>query len=1040
MDAASPNSQSGETSSFDLFLSYNTRDREQVLRVQTALRERGISTFLDCQHLIVGLNWRDEIEVALTKVNSVAVFIGSEGFGRVQRGEKNLALDRQEFAAKAGNKFPVIPILLPGAKFDDVTGFLSQNTWVDLRTGLDNAAAMDAIAHAIKGQTPATQTAQPEPLCPYRGLLAFTEDDAPLFYGRDAFADDLLQKARILKLIAVVGPSGTGKSSVVQAGLLPRLRRERVPNAQWEAIIFRPGNRPFHNLASELVALYETNPSKTEQMLAANKLGEALAKNELPLDVPITEALKVTEWANRLLLIVDQFEELFTLTEEKDRKPFVNSLLKATEATPITITLTLRADFYSQAISVSRELSDAIQQGIVNIGYVKREELRRAIVKPAESVGLQFEDGLVERILDNLEDEPGNLPLLEFALTELWEKRQSNRVTNQLYESIGGVSGSLGKRAEEVFTSLPSSQKDLALRAFTRLVRVAAASEEGMDTRQRVKLKSFDVTTQTVFQRFVKARLLVTSRSDITNEEIIEVAHEALIKNWQRLQESLERDREFLSWRRRLNFRLDEWEKSKRDEEELLKGNSLQEAKQWLVERAADLNVHEKDYISWAEKDEFQIEKILSQAQSLVGYCDEEAGAWCYTLAICIGWEASLAALKAIKSKTRYVEALRDISRLMVEAGQTEHISYLTNEALETLREIGDTQYSKDLLPEIIEAMVKGELTDQAIKIALSFEDEHVRDTLLQNIATALAATKQPKQALDLISKIKNARESSWALRDIVAAMCEMGLQAEAFSLIQSDNSIQLSSHDLSMIAVALSRAGLTMMANQIADQAVGLTSDPYFALKSAELLATEGFIEQARQIVYESLSQDNRWRHNLSLFGHSDVIVLTGFATEAINIAQSAESYEDRFRVFSEIAWALAKNGKLEEALEVARQIKWTGQRIITFARIAVALATSRHTEEAMKVCEDVRCGISEVADDEERSEGYAGLAIAQAKLQKYHLARLDAERCARSSDKLAAFTAILREFSVARNPDLIKFFRPRKNHYIRTLQLLME
>ncbi|MFN7927040.1 MAG: TIR domain-containing protein [Blastocatellia bacterium] len=1028
--------------SSDLFLSYNTRDREYVLRVQQMLCTRGIATFLDCQHLTVGLSWRDEIEAALNKVNAVAVFIGSDGFGRVQRGEKNLALDRQEFATKAGQRFPVIPILLPGAQPDAVTGFLSQNTWIDLRASLDNAAALDAIARAIRGGVPVVQTAAPEPLCPYRGLLAFTEDDAPLFYGRDAFSDALLEKARRLKLLAVIGPSGTGKSSVVQAGLLPRLRRERAPHAQWETVIFRPGNRPFHNLADELVALYETSLSKTDQMLAANKLGEALAKNELPLDVPVAEALKATKWANRLLIIADQFEELFTLTEEKDRKPFVQLLLKAAETAPLTLVLTLRGDFYNQAISVSRELSDLLQQGIVNIGYVKREELRRAILEPAKTVGLQFEDSLVERILDNLEDEPGNLPLLEFALTELWEKRQGNRVSNQLYEEIGGVGGSLGKRAEEVFASLLPVQQDLAIRAFTRLVRVAAASEEGTDSRQRVNLKDFDPPSQIILQKFVKTRLLVTNRNHVTNEEIVELAHEALIKNWHRLQEALNRDREFLSWRRRLNFRLDEWEKSKRDEEELLKGNFLQEAKQWLVERPTDLNQYEQDYITWAEKDDFQIEKILSQAQPLVAYCEEGAGIWCYTLVICIGWEGALSAIKTIKSKTIYVESLCDIANLMARAGHNEHVSYLANEALKALQEINDPHYSEDRLPEIIEAMAKGGLTDQAISIALNIKNEYARHVSIQTIATELAAAKQADHALDLISEIKDSQTYKSALLHIATAMCEVGLHKEAFGLIKNDNSVQLSSRRFSEIAMALSKAGLTKDANHFAKQAVTIADNSSESLYAAESLADGGFIEQASQIISKTLSvsQVGAFRLYSGLYINADVIVRTGFARQAISLAQSIQDYEYRFRVFAKIAWELAKKGKIEEAFDLAHEIKWTGQRIITFARIAVALASSGHTEEAMKVCENVRCGIGGVADDEERSEGYAGLAIAQAKLQKYYLARLDAERCARSIDKLAAFAAILREFSVARNPDLIRFFRPRKGHYIGTLQLLME
>src|SRR5262249_55390404 len=183
---------------------------------------------------------------------------------------------------------------------------------------------MNGCQRDTKGEPPAEQTPAAEPLCPYRGLEPFHEDDAPLFFGRDEFSDDLLKKVLDHPLVAVVGPSGSGKSSVVQAGLLPRLRREC-----WEAIIFTPREHPFHSLAQELLPLYETAKSKTDQMIEARTLGEALAERKTPLADPIAEALAATKNVNRLLLVVDQSEELFTLSEERYRQPFIESLIAA---------------------------------------------------------------------------------------------------------------------------------------------------------------------------------------------------------------------------------------------------------------------------------------------------------------------------------------------------------------------------------------------------------------------------------------------------------------------------------------------------------------------------------------------------------------------------------------------------------------------------------------------------------------------------------------------------------------------------------------
>ena len=202
--------QPSGAASRQLFLSYNSRDREAVLRVWQQLEARAVSTFLDRNDLTPGLPWQAELEAALAKVNAVAVFIGSEGIGAWQRPEKELALNRQQQAQHAGQRFPVIPVLLPDADANKVTGFLSLNTWIDLRNGEDNAAELDRLARAVTGEPSAAQTPPPEPLCPYRGLEPFYEDDAALFFGRAEFAEALLQKVLAQPLIASASPARRG--------------------------------------------------------------------------------------------------------------------------------------------------------------------------------------------------------------------------------------------------------------------------------------------------------------------------------------------------------------------------------------------------------------------------------------------------------------------------------------------------------------------------------------------------------------------------------------------------------------------------------------------------------------------------------------------------------------------------------------------------------------------------------------------------------------------------------------------------------------
>jgi hypothetical protein len=225
-----------------LFLSYNSADRASVVVLQKLLEARGITTFLDRDRLVRGLPWPLALEEGLRRVSAVAVFIGRE-LGGWQKREMWFALDRQVHEDEQGRAFPVIPVLLPGA--DPTPGFLFSNTWIDLRSGLEGAAAaepLEGLERAIirGAPAPAAIAERAAALCPYRGLEAFREEDAAFFAGRAAFARQLVDFTLGRDLVAVVGPSGSGKSSVVQAGLVPLLRRQFPPEATWDAIGLRP--------------------------------------------------------------------------------------------------------------------------------------------------------------------------------------------------------------------------------------------------------------------------------------------------------------------------------------------------------------------------------------------------------------------------------------------------------------------------------------------------------------------------------------------------------------------------------------------------------------------------------------------------------------------------------------------------------------------------------------------------------------------------------------------------------------------------------
>ncbi len=215
-----------------------------------------------------------------------------------------------------------------------------------------------------------------------------------------------------------------------------------------------PGDRPLHALAAALIPLLEPAMTETERLREIGKLGRAFAEGEVALRDVVTRALEKQPGTDRLLLLADQWEELYTLCQDEPiRARFIDQLLEAAAAGSLTVVLTLRGDFFGHALSY-RPLADRLQDAVVNLGPMTGEELERAVVGPAEKVCLNFEPGLVKRILNDVREEPGNLPLLEFVLTELWEKRHGGQLLHEAYEAMGGVQGAIACRAEELFARL----------------------------------------------------------------------------------------------------------------------------------------------------------------------------------------------------------------------------------------------------------------------------------------------------------------------------------------------------------------------------------------------------------------------------------------------------------------------------------------------------------------------------------------------------------------------------------------------------------
>jgi hypothetical protein len=674
------------------------------------LREAGLSPFFDRWCLPGGKPWGPLLEQSIQESGSCAVLIGKEGFGPWQAREMWVALSCQG----RDPDFPVIPTMLPGAE-EVPSLFLGLNTWVDMCRGVDDEVAFQMLLRAIRGEAMGGPVFEElaEAVRPYLGLRAFRGEDSAFFFGREAFTERLVEAVERTPFLAVVGPSGSGKSSVVQAGLIPALRKGVLEGSgNWDIAVFRPGKSPLKQLAAPLVSLLEPEMDKVTRLRTMGELARDFREEKLSLADTAGLVLEEYPHLERLVLVADQFEELFTYIEsEPEREIFLSHLLGATEGWdgPLTVILTLRADFYSHCLGV-RLLADRLEGRVVNIGPMTEGELRRAIEEPAGSVGVGFESGLVERILEDVRGRPGALPLLEFALTELWEGRRGGLLTHEAYEEFGGVGGAIAQRAEKEYERFGRERKRHARRIFLNLVIPGEATEDVCRRAALAEILPEEPArarkVRAVVKALADARLIITGREETSGEEIVELAHEALIRGWGRLRGWLGKDREFLLWQQRLRVALVEWELTKHDEGALLRGAPLAEAERWLAERETRLSPAERSFVqkSVALREQETAERearhqreleasrrwtIRLSAVSLIAIILAGIAFWVYGNAQ-QAWREAQQAWKAARSRELAAGAIGQLDLdpelgllLAIEAVKTEH----TVQAEEALRQ-----------------------------------------------------------------------------------------------------------------------------------------------------------------------------------------------------------------------------------------------------------------------------------------------------------------------------------------------------------------
>lgn len=429
-----------------------------------------------------------------------------------------------------------------------------------------------------------------QPPCPYRGLFAFQEADAAVFFGRQSVTHQLISMVKRHSIVAVVGASGSGKSSVVFAGLVPALRS----SMQYQIAAFRPGNNPFDALAEAVTPCVAPKDSN-ETELRLKCLDWSIQFQHSPEALcELLEHRVQQQPTTRLLLIADQFEELYTGCLEHDRQNFLAVLLNAVQFAPaFTLVLTLRADFYGEALS-DRRFSDLLQGTVYNLAAMNREELHAAIEKPAAQLQIKLEPGLTDQLIQATWENPGHLPLLEFALTQLWSKQQKGWLTHQAYAEIGGVEEALANHAETIYAQLDSHDRQRIQQVLMQLVQCegGASASRRLATCDDVGADNWDLVT-----RLASDRLVVTNRNESTQEETVEIVHEALIRNWDRLRHWIGIDREFRHWQENLRVARRQWESNDRDEDALLRGKLLSDAQYWYDNRPDQLSSLDRAFI-----------------------------------------------------------------------------------------------------------------------------------------------------------------------------------------------------------------------------------------------------------------------------------------------------------------------------------------------------------------------------------------------------------------------------------------------------------
>jgi WD40 repeat protein/DNA-binding SARP family transcriptional activator len=565
---------------------------------------------------------RDRAVRVVEQVSSALAFAHRQGIPHGSLGSSNVLFDGEGNAYLGDFLVGVWPVPDPSSDVrelarlasrllgEGVPGLRELLEQAELGSGLPGA---EAFAQAARAALVPTAIPEPRPRDdvrnPYKGLRAFIEADAGDFFGRGELTQRLVARLReesvAARFLAVVGPSGSGKSSVVRAGLVPAIRRGALgdPEGSFIAEMF-PGAHPIDELESALLRIAVRPAARLHDTLDSGSRGLLQA-----VDLLAPEEAEV-------VLVVDQFEEVFTLcADEREREQFLESLRVATvdPDSRLRVVVTLRADFYDRPLTYPR-FGELLAAKTEAVPPLTPDELEQAIRKPAEQVGVSPEPGLVAEMIAEVAHQPGALPLLQYALTELFERRDDDRLTLPGHQEIGGVAGALSARADRILDGTDPEGRRAIKQVFLRLVTLGEGTQ---DTRRRVVRSELDAlevkqdAIDGVLDAFGRHRFLTFDRDPATREPTVEIAHEALLTAWGRLRGWIDEAREDLRQERRLARASAEWRASDRDPSFLVRGARLEQIATWEATTDLAIGQRERAYLkaSLDQRDREQAEE-----------------------------------------------------------------------------------------------------------------------------------------------------------------------------------------------------------------------------------------------------------------------------------------------------------------------------------------------------------------------------------------------------------------------------------------------